>query len=353
MQLEAGPLLMVVLASILIISPMVPAFAVQLDTLLIPKNDRADASFKAINVVYIEYSKGGNLQSLLQNANDKIEFKAYKETPGVQELINKINNNLIKEKSSPVRVEDVIIQYKAELKPDETRAVLEHNLKMELKITRFVLNPGFTSSEGALVDLNWRGLYIDEPIVLKTKNYGDVEINFPSGYYYNKHPEVMKVMEDSEAMKVMSQPLIDFREFTDLSLDRWHWLFDPSGSIRESEQYGFSEEGGANLITFFAYGEGSIREGIHKEKISKLDVTIDGVQYIIRSTTPPSSASIQIAGYAIESIQGSDEGALVFDNVPEGSGKSYTGGFPIVVLAVLGGMMAAVAGFVLWRANKK
>ena len=351
-KLVAGSLLIIALASILVTSAMIPAFGVQLDTLLIPKRGKADAFIKSVEVVYIEYPNGGKLQSILQNTKDVLAFTADKNTPGVKELIDKINNNLLKQKMSPVAVEDVKIDYKTELKADVKRATLEHNLKLGLVLTDFVLHAG-SASEGTLIDLNWRGLYVNEPVVLKTEDYGDVDINFPSGYYYARHPEVIKELENTEAMTLLNKPAIDLRELTDLPIDKWSWLFDPTGSIRESERFGFQEVEGANVITFFAYGESSVETGTIREKASKVDFSINGVQYTVRNTSPPSSASIQVAGYAEESIQGTDEGALVFDNVPEGGGKSYTGGFPIVVLAVLGGLMGAVAGFVLWRANKK
>ncbi|MEM2759552.1 MAG: hypothetical protein QXU32_05060 [Nitrososphaerales archaeon] len=343
--------LFVALTSILLTSAIIPAFAIQLDTLLIPKRDKAEALYKSISVVYIEYPNGGKLKSLLQDVNDQIAFKADKNTPGVQDLINKVNTHLVKERNSPVVVEDIKVDYKATLKGDERRVALEHNVKLDVIITRFVLYVGSTS-EGTLLDLNWRGLHISDPVVLTPKDVGPIEINFPSGYFYAKHPEVMKELENTEAMAILNSPTIDFRELTDIPLDRWHWLFDPTGSIKEAEQFGFKEVEGANLITFFALGEGSIREGIHREKVSRVDVTLD-TQYTIRSTSPPSSASIQIAGYAEDRMIGNDENVIVFDFVPESAGRSYTGGFPIVVLAVLGGMMGAVAGFVLWRANRK
>ncbi len=353
MKVKAGSLLIVALALILITSAVLSAFASQLDTLLVPKRDKAEARYKSIGVIYIEYPNGGELQSMLQNAAGMIEFTADRDTPGVQELINEINSNLRSgEKKSPVTVEDIKVDYKSALKADERRAVLEQSLKLDILITGFVLDAG-SASEGTLIDLNWRGFHVDEPIVLKTEEYGDVEINLPSGYLYAKKPEFMQAMEGTEGMKLLTRPAIDFREFTDLSIDRWHWLYDPSGSIEESERFGFKEVEGANVVTFFAFGEGSIREGIHKPTTMKVDVAVDGVQYVLRSTSPASSASIQITGYATESIQGLDEGALVFESVPEGAGKSYTGGFPIMVLVALGGMMVVISGFVLWRANKK
>ena len=349
-----GSLLILALTLILITGTTIPAFAVQLDVLLVPKKDNAKAFYKSMSVIYIEYPNGGKLQTLLQNSDDKIVFTADKDTPGVQELISKMNNNLVREKISPVIVEDIKIDYKAALKTNDKRATLEHNLKLGITITGFALSSG-SDSEGALIDLNWRGLFLDQPVVLTTEQYGDVEINFPSGYYYSKNPEVMRTLENTEGVKLINTPSIDFRELTNAPIDKWEWLFDPTGSITESEQFGFTEVEGADLITFFAYGASSVESGsdVSREKISRTDVTIDNVQYTIRKTSPPSSASIQITGYATESIQGSDEGALVFDFVPEGAGKSYAGGFPIVVVGALGGMMAVVAIFVLWRANKK
>jgi hypothetical protein len=331
---------------------MIPAFAVQLDTILIPKRDRAEAVYRSVTIVYIEYPDGGKIKSELENVTDQLAFTADKNTPGVQVLIDKISENLVKERKSPVRVEDVKIDYRTTLKGVSDRATLEHVLKLDVLVTNFVLNPG-AGSEGSLIDLNWRGFNIDDPITVTTEQYGDVEINFPSGYLYARQPEVIKMLENSEATKILDQPTIDFREFVDLTLDKWHWSFDPTGSIQESERWGFTEVEGANVITFFALGEGSIREGIYREKFSEVDVAIDGDQYVVRNTAPPSSASIQILGYADPSIQGTDEGAIVYENVPEGAGKSYAGGFPITVLVVLGGMLGAVAGFVLWRANKK
>ncbi|MFY3741845.1 MAG: hypothetical protein HMLIMOIP_002305 [Candidatus Nitrosomirales archaeon] len=344
---------MLSLTSVLFSGFLTPAFAVQLDTLLMPAKNTGEAFYKNVDIVYIEYPNGGKVKSELENVNDQISFTADKSTPGVQELIDKINQKLVKERKSPAIIEDLKIDYRATLEGEGDRAVLERLLKLNAKVTNFVINAG-SAEEGTLIDLNWRGFKLDEPAVIKTEEYGDVDINLASGYFYARQPEIMKILGNSDAVKVLNKPSIDFTEFTDLTLDKWHWSFDPTGSIKESENFGFTETGGAKVITFFALGEGSIREGIHRETITEVDVAVDGEQYKVRNTTPPSAASIQILGYATQSIQGSDEGAVVFENAPEGgTGKSYTGGFPITVLMVMGGMLGAIAGFVLWRANKK
>ena len=344
---------MLSLSSVLFSGFLTPAFAVQLDTLLMPAKNTGEAFYKNVDIVYIEYPNGGKVKSELENVNDQISFTADKSTPGVQELIDKINQKLVKERKSPAIIEDLKIDYRATLEGEGDRAVLERLLKLNAKVTNFVINVGSTE-EGTLIDLNWRGFKLDEPAVIKTEEYGDVDINFASGYFYARQPETMKILENSDAVKILNKSSIDFTEFTDLTLDKWHWSFDPTGSIKESESFGFTETGGAKVVTFFALGEGSIREGIHRETITEVDVAVDGEQYKVRNTTPPSAASIQILGYATQSIQGSDEGAVVYESAPEGgTGKSYAGGFPITVLMVMGGMLGAIAGFVLWRANKK
>lgn len=353
MKLRSQHFLMLSLTSVLFSGFLTPALAVQLDTLLAPAKNTAEAFYKIVDIVYIEYPNGGKVKSELENVNDQMSFTANKNTPGVQELIDKINQKLVKERKSPAIIEDLKIDYRATLEGEGDRAVLERLLKLNAIVTNFVINVG-SAEEGTLIDLNWRGFKLDEPAVIKTQEFGDVDINFASGYFYARQPETMKILENSDAVKVLNKPSIDFTEFTDLTLDKWHWSFDPTGSIKESENFGFTETGGAKVITFFALGEGSIREGIKRETITEADATVDGDKYKVRNTTPPSAASIQILGYATQSIQGSDEGAVVFESTPEGgTGKSYAGGFPITVLMVMGGMLGAIAGFVLWRANKK
>lgn len=341
------------LASILLLSgALIPAFAAQLDSLLIPNTDKASGTYRSVDVFYIEYPDGGKLKSMLEGVRDDVRFTVDKNDPGVKSLTGMINKNLLRERNSPVSIEIEEVEFRATLKGESDRAVLEHVINMDFVLTGFVLRPG-TPTEGALIDMNWRGFMINEPATISTQEFGEIDINLPSGYFYARQPEVMSLLENSEASSILNQPTLDYTEFVSLTLDRWHRTFDPTGSIVESEAFGFQEVGGARAVTFYAAGESSIREGIQIEKTTKIEVAIDGDNYIVRSTKPPTAASIQVLGFANTEIQGTDEAALVFENPPEGAGQAYSGGFPIVVLAVLGGMLAAVAGFVLWRVNKK
>jgi hypothetical protein len=71
----------------------------------------------------------------------------------------------------------------------------------------------------------------------------------------------------------------------------------------------------------------------------------------VHSATPPPSGQIQIAGYANQQESGGLWSASVTSEAPAGA-QTSSGGFPIQVLLVLGGMMGAIAIFILIKARK-
>ena len=71
----------------------------------------------------------------------------------------------------------------------------------------------------------------------------------------------------------------------------------------------------------------------------------------LHASTPPPSGQIQITGFARTAQAGGGEPAFVSSQAPAGT-TTATGGFPIQVLLILGGMMGAVAVFGLLKARK-
>ena len=89
------------------------------------------------------------------------------------------------------------------------------------------------------------------------------------------------------------------------------------------------------------------------EKVTFTDVeqeakaTIDGTAVNIHTFKSKPSGQIQLAGFA--QLRG--EFVVVSEDAPQGT-NTATGGFPLQVLLILGGMMGAVAVFVLFKARK-
>jgi hypothetical protein len=136
-----------------------------------------------------------------------------------------------------------------------------------------------------------------------------------------------------------------------LPMDRWHFLFDPTGSQASATGSGYSEEGGSRVVSVFSLGESSFREGTHSVSESSVDTTVDDSKISIRASNPPPSGQIQIAGFAKVQKINDAEIAFITPNAPEGTVTS-SGNFPIQVLLILGGMMGAVAVLVLIKARK-
>ena len=161
------------------------------------------------------------------------------------------------------------------------------------------------------------------------------------------HPSVAEKLANTAASGVLNDPIMNFKAF-DTPMESWHRLFDPVGT------YGTSvglDTGGANALSVYSLGESSLREGAYKETEKDADATIDGAAVKVHSSTPPPSGQITIAGYADHQENEGSEFAIVTVEAPAGA-QTSTGGFPIQVLLVLGGMMGAVAIFVLLKARK-
>src|SRR4029079_6594579 len=147
----------------------------------------------------------------------------------------------------------------------------------------------------------------------------------------------------------MKTPLVDFQHVAK-SIGSWHFLFDPTGS--QAGAAGFKEVGGARAVSIYSLGESSFREGTMTEKVSDTTANINGSPVGVHARIRPPSAQIQITGFSNIRKSGNSELAFVSDKAPEGT-VTATGGFPIQVLLVLGGMIGAAAGFSIVNTTKQ
>ncbi|HEX7033570.1 MAG TPA: hypothetical protein VF172_11275, partial [Nitrososphaera sp.] len=162
------------------------------------------------------------------------------------------------------------------------------------------------------------------------------------------YPNVATQLMDTDARQVLVDPILNFEDF-DAPLSTWHVLFDPVGAYGES--VGLQGTEGAQVLSVYSLGESSLREGTHESVERDASVNIGGANVQVHSTTPPPNAQLTIAGYSAVQESGGNEFAVVTLEAPAGV-QTSTGGFPIQVLLVLGGMMGAIAIFILFKARK-
>jgi hypothetical protein len=346
-----------IIAALLISSFVSRAYAADLQVALVPQLDKAEASYIGVKTVTLKYPAGSSLAQELNGKNERVQFELNgtannQDANGTSELINAVNRAFA-QAQSPVQIQQAAITYTAVLKGGPDSTLISYKLDLEPTIEKYLIS---MESSGDIIDLEWRGIVIQDPLVVTPQEVtatpsdlqvGEIDVNHPIGLLQAIHPSVAEKLSNTPAGEVLQDPILDFKAF-DTPMGSWHRLFDPVGT------YGGSvglDTGGAKALSVYSLGESSLREGAYTETEKDATATIEGAEVSVHSTTPPPSGQITIAGYADHQENQGVEFAIVTIEAPAGV-QTSTGGFPIQVLLVLGGMMGAVAIFVLLKARK-
>jgi len=289
------------------------------------------------------------LAKILNGTNERITFTLNSTTQGMKELQNTMNEAILREKQSLIHLNNSKLDYTAQIRGDEDKAQISYKIKFAPHITNYVLPSNSTSNKA--LDLDWRSVVVQGPLAVTVPKYVEFDINYPIGPVKALYPEIAQKLESVEQSKnIFNTPLLDYEEIG-FPMDRWHFLFDPTGSQASAAGSGYAEEGESKVVSVFSLGESSFREGTHAAKESSISANIDGSEVNIKSSNPPPSAQIQVSGFAQIKKINNAEIAFVSPTGPSGTATA-TGGFPIQVLLILGGMMGAVAILVLVKARK-
>ena len=347
---------------ILLISVFVTqAYAADLAAALDPGSDISQGSFVGVKTITIEYPAGSPLAQELDGKNQRIEFSLNgtstgqndtgngtstgQNDTGISSLIAALNRAFV-QADSPVQASQAEVTYTGVIRGGPTSALISYRVDLQPTLESYVLQSG--EAGGQVVDLEWRGIAINEPLVVNAPDVGQININYPIGLLQVLYPSLAQKFENTQATEVLNEPILNFQDFN-APMSSWHVLFDPVGTYGGS--VGLNGTGGAKALSVYSLGESSLREGTHGIEERTSTATIDGANVNVDSTTPPPSGQIQIAGYSSAQESGGAWHAVVSAEAPEGAVTS-SGGFPIQVLLILGGMMGAIAVFILFRARK-
>jgi hypothetical protein len=336
------------LMSVLLFSQILSVRAVQLTSSLVPTTGHGEVDWSAIRFLTIQYPPNSPLAEEFNGKSETVKFTMQADEDGMPQLIQAFNNAIASQKNSPVTITNASLTYTGQLRGTEDELTLSYNVQLKPSfISGITLSSENQTAD--VVDLAWRSINVAEPITLSTP-YGDIDVNHPIGLLQANHSSVAEQLINTEAAEIMSDPLFNFQD-VGRPMNTWHFLFDPTGSQAGAAGTGFEEIAGARVVSIYSLGESSFREGTFEETEKQASATLDGTPITVESTTPPTSAQITIAGFSSIRETGGNEFAVVTQEAPAGTATA-TGGFPIQVLLVLGGMMGAVAVFVLIKTRK-
>ena len=164
------------------------------------------------------------------------------------------------------------------------------------------------------------------------------------------HPVLAeKLLSTRTSSEILASPVLDFRAIGTSDLNTWHWLFDPTAILAtQINSTGLQGLGSARVISVYSYGECSLRQICPSLNDHSIQVNIDNSLVTIRPTTTLPSAQIQVAGYStIEQLANAQILSVDLLQTPVKTSDQ----FPLQVLVIFGGMMGAIAIFVLAKAR--
>ena len=334
-----------VISGILIFSVTNNAHAVQFTALLPPKTNTASPDLTAVRFLTLTYPAGGALSKRFNGKSEHVRFTANATTGGMDQLVGAFNQAIATEKHSPVRFSNATLTYTGDVLGSSTQALISYKVDVQPTVANYVLQ---NTTQGTVIDPSWRSVTVNQPVTIDAPKYGKININAPLGLFEVTDPTLARELSNSPAASILQAPLLDFQTLG-ASLNNWHFLFDPTGSVAGSSGL-FSQQPGSRAVSVYALGESSLREGAYSEQVQDSSATINGETVGVHASTPPPSAQIQIPGFSRVQQSGSNEVFVVTSQAPAGT-TTATGGFPIQVLLVFAGMLGAVAIFVLLKSR--
>ena len=334
--------LTVLIAGLIVVGTSTPAWAAQLDARINPNNESSPFKMNYQKTVFIEYPNGGVLFDELRGKEWTVAGSADSSNPGVQELMNKLNQRISSD-GSQAKINDMTVDYEFHLKARNINTSIDYKVILEGTLTDYVITQ---DSQRTLVDLGWRGLTADGEIVID-----DIEINIPINILRDQEPEVYAIFAGTEAEDVLHRNLIDASFILEQPLTNWHFLFDPTGINVDAGTFGLSGEIAGFVVSSWTMGESSIREGRQVERVFEAEVTADQT-YVVRSVQSTDQGNLYTIGFGALDILDGVEIAGVTPTPPEGYATTSTGDFPIFIVYGMAGI-AAVAGIAFFFVSSR
>ncbi len=325
--------LTVLLTTLVVISTSAPAWAAQMDARINPNVDSSPFEMKYQKTVFIEYPDGGDLFKELQGKEWTVSGTADISNPGVQELMDRLNQKISTE-AIKAKITGLDVTYEFHLKARNINTSVDYQVILDGTLSDYVITK---DSLRTLIDLGWRGMSVDGEVVID-----DVEINIPINILRDFEPEAYSFFVGTAAEEVLHRPLINADFILEQPLTNWHFLFDPTGINADASTFGLDESISGFVVSSWTMGESSIREGRQVERVFEAEVVADKT-YTVRSVQSADQANLSTIGFGALDVLDGVEIAGVTPTPPEGYATTSTGGFPIMIVYGMAGM-AAIAG---------
>ena len=338
------------LAALILISGAGPALGAQLDARLNPNTDAS--AFKMIyqRTAFIEYEAGSGLSQMFAGSEWVLSGEKGVEDPAVQSLMQSLNDKIHSD-GSIASLDDLAVEYSVHLTGRDINTSMDFRVVLTGSVVDYVITQDQLRT---LVDLGWRGLSSDIPVVID-----GTDVNIPLNMLEVHEPVLYDLTVGTEAGEILSMPLINADFILEQPMTNWHFLFDPTGINVDAGQFGMSDELAGHVLSSWTMGESSIREGIQVENewhgtiagASHPDVSGD-VSFELRAVQSADAANLYVIGFgALDKLEGVDI-AGVTERAPDDFATTATGDFPVFIIYGMAGLAAVGGGLFFVFSNR-
>ena len=338
----------IILAIIITIGFIVPVSAVDFDAQLSTTAAAAKPSFQFIRTYTIDYPSGDEIKNLLDGKNVSMAFHVDPSDPMKNSLMKNLNSEIVGSLKSAANISDVDITYYATLYTIGTEAHIDYKITFIPTISNYVLRKA-TSDSAAIVDTQWRGLTVQDPMLVTIPNYGQFDLNTPADFLKKQFPDFYGKLKGTNAENLFEIPLLSSNDLMDDPISKWQHLFDPAYTLVDTNALGY--RGQKIVISTYSTGESNISEGLMRPTVKNSDMKLD-VDYPVTYTERSSSASIEIDGYvAVAEINGIEYFGSS-PQPPQGSGINSTGNYSAQVIYSMAAFAVVIATGIFWWSSR-
>ena len=339
-----------ILAALIMVGSMGPAMGAQLVAVLHPDTNVSEFQITYQRTTFIEYEAGSGLSQQFSGNEWVLSGETGIEDPAVQSLMNSLNDK-IRSDGSIASVDDLVVEYSIHLTGRDINTSMDYRVVLTGNIVDYVITKDQLRT---LVDLGWRGLSSDIPVVID-----GVDVNIPMNMLEVQEPVLYDVMTGTEAGEILSMPLINADFILAQPMTNWHFLFDSTGINVDAERFGMSSELAGVIRSSWTMGESSIREGIQVE--NEWHATVSGashpdipgdISFELRAVQSADAANLHVIGFgALDKLEGV-EIAGVTERAPDDFATTATGDFPVFIIYGMAGLAAVGGGLFFMFSNR-
>ena len=338
----------IILVIVIITGFIAPVSAVEFVADLSTTSTTAKPSFQFVRTYTIDYPNGGEIKNLLNGKNTSMTFHLSPSDPIKQSLVKNLNSEIIGDLKSAANISDVDITYYAILYTIDTEAHIDYKITFVPTVSNYVLRKA-TGDSAAILDTQWRGLTIQNPVLVNITNYGQFDINSPIDFIKKQFPDLYSKIQGSNAENLFEIPLMSSNDLMSDPISKWQHLFDPAYTLIETNALGY--RGQKITISTYATGESNISEGLMLPTVKNSDLKAD-MDYPVSYTERASSASMQIDGYvAVTDINGIEYFGSS-PQAPQGSVINSTGNYSAQVIYSMTAFAVVIAIGIFWWSNR-